>query len=570
MAPCLTFRRMKKNILQSIFILFLFISIGKCGIAAVPDPKIGKIEKINAKDIKPSELPPANGPTIDALYPEGLLTEDPIREAKILKVRSYMEAVKESRNFVENLVGLAKLTFPLGIKKEIGGLEYIICVGSLQARDESLEADIGMSFELPQNGRTLSFYAEGVKINDEGGISGDIKLGLLGDFAINFNGDKGQLILRGAASNGSGTYVKAGCDGFQEMGIDAVVNFSRDLILPEDEKGDLQSHGNVNASFQTVLSNWNDLVADITLPRFQIKGVKDYGFSIEKAIFDFSDLRNAPGTRFPEGYTIEGDPSLTNTWRGIYIQKASVRLPRQFNGKDKASVRTSLEAYDLLIDGRGVSGKFTGEYLLGIDKGNMNGWAFSVEHIEISLLINQIQSAAFNGGLVVPVGGKKNAFKYNASMGMDDQYLFQVAAADTMRFNMFKAGKVQIFKGSMVEVKVENGRFLPRAVLHGMMEINAGFGENGEGSGLSLADIRFENLQVQSVRPYLRAGTFSFGSERASQAMAGFPVSISEIGMSAPEEGQVSLDFKLKVNLTGSNNGSFSGEGGAFNHRQIE
>jgi hypothetical protein len=497
----------------------------------------------------------------DEFYPEGIISgptvnDDSIR-AIIDKATAVFAKVRQAQNFITNLNNATGFELPVGISKTIGGLNYDIAINAIRLKPSYAEVDVFMQFEIPQNGKTLTFMATGIKFSKAGGIIGDAKLVLVGDYAINFNGDKGQLVLKGAKGGTGGTFARMDCDGFREMGLDAEVRFSRDLLVPEDANGVIQV-GNVTASFQAVINSWNDLLVQISLPNFQVAGLNGFGFSINDAVFDFSDTRNAPSVTFPKGYSVETDPSLVNLWRGIYMRQLAVRLPSHF--KNNQNTRTSLTATDLLIDHQGVSGTFTGLNLIPLNNGDMNGWAFSVDSLAVSLLANQIQQAGFKGSIVVPVADQQNAFKYKASFGANDQYLFDITTTANMQFSLFKTSKVEIYKGSTLEVKIDNGRFLPKAILNGRMDIQAKLSEGGQ--GVNLADIKFENLQIQSVQPYIRVGNFSFGSDAAKQAMAGFPVSISKVSMTNITADQVSLNFNLKVNLVGESAGSFAADGG--------
>jgi hypothetical protein len=129
-----------------------------------------------------------------------------------------------------------------------------------------------------------------------------------------------------------------------------------------------------------------------------------------------------------------------------------------------------------------------------------------------------------------------------------------------MKFNIWAGSKVDIYEASYLEVRVQDKKFLPKAVLHGQMVIQAKLSEGGK--GVELADIKFESLQIQAVKPYIQVGAFSFGSEALQQKMAGFPISIQNIGMKNINDTEIGLDFNLLLNLTGEGGGSFAADAG--------
>ncbi len=245
--------------------------------------------------------------------------------------RTVIEKVRATQNFITNIDEASKVELPVGISKTIGGLSYDIAIQAIRLKPMYAELDVFMQFEVPQNGTVLTFMARGIKFSKSRGIVGDAKLELIGDYGINFNGDKVQLILKG--TSGEGTFVTMDCDGFKEMALDADIKFSRDLLVPDNADGTAGA-GNVQSNFKIKLSNWNDLIVQLSLPNFQVNGLKGVGFSVQDAVFDFSDLRNAPAVVFPEGYqSAQVLPDNVNLWRGFYLRSLTVRLPSEFQKK---------------------------------------------------------------------------------------------------------------------------------------------------------------------------------------------------------------------------------------------
>lgn len=491
-------------------------------------------------------------------FPEGLIpSSDPIDSAQyyIAKAQAVIQEVREFRKFVGYLDGESLLSLPVGIHKEIGGLDYDIAIASIKLKPQYAELEVFMTFEMPQNGKVLTFRGKGIKFTKEGGIVGDATLELVADYAINLQGEKAQIILK------SGTAVNFDCSGFLEMALNADIKFARSMLIPEGPTGDTLS-GNVIASFRSTIKNWNDLVVEVNLPPFQVATLKGVGFNVRSAVFDFSDYRNAPNVRFPEGYQSPAIlAGLPNLWRGFYLRELSVSLPAEFN-KSGTSERTQFLAQDVLIDDMGFSGLLTATNLIDQSNGDMNGWAYSLDSLQIDLMANSIRSGSFSGGIVIPISGEQRPFNYTALIQPGSNYIFNVAAPDSLQFDIFKTSKLELYPNSFVEIAVVDGKFMPKANLHGKMNIQAQLGSDEKKKGVELADITFENLQLQSVKPYIQVGNFSFGSEAAQQAMANFPISINNIGMKNISDTEVGLEFDLLLNLTGSDGGSFAADAG--------
>jgi hypothetical protein len=537
-------------------ILLLLVLFGS---SAIVFASTGSDSTLHAKDsvfiLRTVGQPLVESP--DVLTDGPISTPEDSIQRYIDLARTLIGKVRQTQNFITNIDDATKFELPVGISKTIAGVSYDIVISAVRLKPTHAELDVFMQFQPPQSEHVLTFMARGIKFTGKGGIVGDAKLELLGDYGINFNGDKIQLVLRGGA-NGSGTYVTMDCDGFKEMGLDAQVKFSRDLLVPENPDGSIGS-GNLMIGFKTQLSNWNDLIVQLDVPAFQVKSLKDFGFTASNIVFDFSDARNAPSVVFPEGYNnMQALLGNANLWRGFYMRELSIRIPQQF--QKKSGGRVELRAENMIIDNRGLSGLFTGTNLIPLKEGDMNGWAFSLDSLSIKLIANELQGAAFGGQILIPVSKETTPFNYTAAISGDNEYLFSVAPTKNLEFDLW-AAHVDIYEGSSLEIRIIDKKFLPKAILHGRMNVSAKLGgENGK--GVELANIAFEDLQLQAVKPYIKVGSFSFGSEARQQKMAQFPVSIQNIGLRSISDTETALDFNLLLNLVGEGNGAFAADAG--------
>lgn len=510
---------------------------------------------------------------------------------------TYEKVVSESR-FIDFLDEAAMLDLPIGLKLDLGVLKYIILIDSVVMTPRESFLFASMVFETPE-GKRIHFKGSDIKFSKTGGLSGDGKMMLVGDYPINLDGNNSKLIIKGT---GEKTFVEFDCSGFKQMSIDGSLVFSRELLVPET------GTGNVMVDFNTTVTDWNDILVGVNVPPFRVTNLKDFTFSITDAVLDFSDSRNAPAVRFPQGYAeesplfIDGNLKL---WRGVYIRELSVTLPPQFENKKNASEtepqdtighRVSFKGNDLLLDNLGFSGKISGNNLIPIEKGKIGNWDFSLETIYVDIHVNELREAGFFGRINIPLNKKPNVpsasaqtaaatptptaaqtpaanaqppkenyFTYRATIKPDNEYLFTVTNPDTVNFDLWKAD-VTLLPSSFIEVKLASGKFMPKAHLNGSMTINLGLQENGNASAtdktknVKLANLAFEDLEIQTVSPYIKIGYFSLGIEGNDSGMGGFPLSINEVYGSSDAD-NIILGIDLTLSLINEQDGGFAANG---------
>lgn len=498
----------------------------------------------------------------------------------VQSARSVFEKLENAQNYVNLISPKDMVTLPIGVKKEIGTMTYTLAISKAIIFPNHMEVTAFVHIRTPQsdskgNPIELFFGAEGIKISHKGGIYGDANLVLLGDIGIPINGGNGLVALRGGFDMESGntdnlTYVTIDCGGFKELGITADLLFPRSMLEPVDSNYNAIPNENVKVEghFQTIVSDWNDILVEVDLPPFQLtkqgstdgKGKAGLVFELNKAIFDFSDLRNSPNVVFPEGYQqylISGNEQL---WRGVYVDTFTVVLPEQFNKKN-GKERVQFQASHLLVDGMGVSGNFSVDNILPLHEGSASKWQFSVDHIEAEFVANNIVGAGFDGKIVLPVSKavtatelsngytetiQRSTLAYQAIIDpINDEYILSASANEALSFNVFKA-TATLTENSYVELKVKEKKFRPKAVLHGSLEIR---GDNSQSETsdplINFKGITFQNLQLQTESPYFQVDYLGYNGE---VKFANFPVTLSDIGFTS-NGSMAALSFNLDVNM---------------------
>ncbi|MBO9585411.1 MAG: hypothetical protein J7574_14705 [Flavobacterium sp.] len=520
---------------------------------------------------------------IEKNYPIGDPTNQYLEKAK-----EVFNEIEKNDNLTDYLEPKNLAMLPLGIKKTIGGIQYSLGISNAKFTPQYTELTAFVKIVLPQtdsqgNRKELFFGANNIKLSHKGGLVGDTNLVLLGDVPIQMFGDKTLLVLKGGMEMATGvvtnkTYVTIDCNGFKELGIDAEVLFSRAMLEPVDATyKPIAGDSRVTAKFNAVVGNWNDILIDISLPAFQLTKHPGYCFELNKAVIDMSDLRNSTNVVWPKDY--EKDylvPGNEKLWRGFYVQSLKLVLPSQFKKKG-TNERITFQATNLLIDRMGVSGVFSGDNILSIGDGDASGWQFSVDHIELGFRANSLVSAGFGGAIVLPVSSGQCTSDARGELGytalfnvIDNEYLLKAEVTNDICFQVFK-GKANLEKNSYVELKVKEGKFLPKAVLYGTLSLKASNnkpvtaseavagvknkekaeGETGpvEKETAVFKGIIFQNLTLQTVNPIITADYFGYKNVKEDDAkVSNFPVTINEIALIADTE-SASLKVDLAINL---------------------
>ncbi|BAV06503.1 hypothetical protein SAMN05421788_107167 [Filimonas lacunae] len=467
------------------------------------------------------------------------------------EAEKFVQQVEQSGKWLDQLTPSDLNELPVGLSAKVSNVTYKVAISNATFYPTYAELTVFARIEIPQNPKKIYFGVSGLKLSYEGGIVGDARLVLLGDIPIPINNGNAKVTLKGSLDMKTGkavenlTYATIDCRGVKELGITADISFPRNILIPCDKNGaKIAGDSCVSARFTTIVSDWNDMLATVSLPDFQVNKLEDVVFKIKNATFDFSDARNSSNVVFPSGYQskyLNGYPDVA-MWRGIYASDIEVMLPKAFQKRGNTD-RVLFGAKDLLIDNNGVSGNIYGKNIIPFEEGNAGGWRFSVNEFHLSLEANSLAGAGFTGNIGLPVADK-DSLSYEAVITQDNQYWLTVSPKGKMDFSMWQA-KVVLDSNSYVKLRVADGKFLPEANLYGNVTIEAKTKATSTKSVAQFKGVTFKGLHIQSVAPYLKVDYFGYNG---TIGIAGFPASIDSIVLTANGK-QANLSFGLNVTL---------------------
>jgi hypothetical protein len=488
-------------------------------------------------------------------------------QSKRNHARTLKERVMEKQRFRDKIDNSALVDLPIGVVGDRGGLEYAILLDRIVFSEKGSFIEVFMSFEIPRFAKPLDFMGI-CQLTAEGGIAGSSKLYLIGDYPFDIG--QGMLTIKGDSSihGGNGlTFVEFDCNGFKGISLNATVEFSKNIIVAENEDGDPLDK-RVAFDFATYLTDWSDFLIKITLPPFQAKEVPGLGMLANEVYLDWSEYANPPGFITPPEYQnpfTGGDQG--GLWTGVFIRKATIRFPAQFKEQGDP-IRRSIGAENLILDELGISGNFLAENL--IRTGDLSGWGYSVDKINAVIQQNHFEEFSLTGRINVPAfnqtetkdkDGQESAdasLYYTAFLAANGDYVFDVKLGESLPLNFWFA-KLKLKPNSEFLLKVVDRKFQATVNLNGEMSIHAPMGKmNADLNGIS-----FQNLILSNSKPYFRGGIFSFGenNETKDHRISGFPLTIQQIGVrtdqNQPEN--IGLQFGVRINLVPSEDEGFSG-----------
>lgn len=478
----------------------------------------------------------------DPILVTGHLTDDSTQYYRS-KAEAYKADVLRRNALVGNLNELHSVQLPVALGQN-DNTNYAVIISEISGDRNGALLEAYFLFEIPQTGDKIAFRGKNIGFSHDGALTGVGRMELIGNYPIKLN-EKTLVTILGKGN----TFVEFDCEGFKSMGIEAEIEFSRDLIIPEDENGKQKpAPERVKTKFQTIAQYWNDLLVGVQLPAFQVNGLKDVSFSVRDGFLDWSDLANPSGIIFPPGYTSPyqdaGKPSM---WQGFFLQRLDVKLPAAFANRE-SNERVTLGVENMILDDQGLSGTIFAENILST--GDMSGWAYTIDKVGLEMVINKVKGFEIEGKVAIPRIKKKDnettpMFSYVAHQAADGNYIFAVKIEDDLRLP-FLIADLHLYPGSSVIVKEEENNFYPTAILNGDMSIQS----SGNGIRANLFKIRFEGMVISSEEPRFDIQSIGFGNTD-TQDIAGFPIVIKNISVKKPETEKLGLNFDLIVNIGG-------------------
>jgi hypothetical protein len=575
----------------SISFLFLFVSynlLGHEGINSVTVLSREEAKKSNLKFLdlgNGAEMAPRhdginyfiNANWAEREKPSTSAIDEAISKGKIYNVTDLGDL---SGAFLEEAFVKLPVTFRIYKEGENDGevSSYDVTVLAMNFTPDSVYFSIGCKFIIPgQSGGSEVIYFGGkdIGMNFKGGsFSGTIKIIEPGEFLKNINlGSNIKFKL------GPETSLTFNCGKFTKFTLDGNVLLNDNIAISEDREGKPINDGYYAFYFQAQVEHWKDLLLTLRPPKdagFHLPSYPDIGFwfsdpktSAEnpygEIILDLSANINAPST----------DPLVCsdNTWKGIYIQTLSLRLPSFFKNRNGGTDSESMHVVfnNAIIGNTGIYGgaRIDGSNLLGLADGQLDqGWDVSIESIGFE------RKTACNGGneqLSFSLGGKVRPPLFEKDKPFS--YTLHLASGGDFEFNIVVppgATKLELFQGfasfelttmGLKAIRDDEGK----RDLVGNIGISGCISITGKDNSLDLG-LKVQNLLLSTKRPFIQgveSVQLGCSGNGISFGFGGFEVDINgNANLTVKDSNAIRVNFGLGVGLGDSEDGnSFKASG---------
>ncbi len=445
------------------------------------------------------------------------------------KVKTVTDYVKTHQKYVENFVDVQAQGLPFAWNKLFNSKLQLVNIVAIEFAPDGARLNACLNFQIPEaNNKIIAFAQKNVCFHPTGlSVDGLQKLTMLGNDKT-FNWGQNVTVKLKAANGNNGCFVKWDCEGYKEMQLHGEFIFAESLLENAD------GNGPVKAGFKFTAAAWGEMIGAIDMDPFVVKGFKGMRMDFNQVVLDYSDSKNAEGMSFPVNY----NGNKGNDWRGFYFKQIDVTLP-DYLKQNKQNIKITMS--NALINKMGFTGKVKVQPVFNLDKGNLGGWAFSMDKFALAFVNNSLTEGKFEGKLKIPVAQTGLGYKCllsNSNQGV--KTAFEVSNLDDINVPMWGAS-LSIYNGSSVSVTAVNNDVTVKAILSGDLTIDKQFASL-KNVAVKIPDVKFQNFKIQNKKPYLSADYFKFSSPQKS--FAGFPVSIK------PTDG-ITIKFK--------NNGTMAG-----------
>ncbi|MCO5248200.1 MAG: hypothetical protein M9887_04540 [Chitinophagales bacterium] len=422
-----------------------------------------KKEVISGKIITTSAIEDIN--MINVSVPEFLNQVGNLKDKADAIVSKANSALKP----LNQLTGNSPVDFPLGLdNKNIAGVKSTLAIMGIIFTPKGADARILFTMKIPEAGdgnEWLSLAGAGFCIHPNTFSVADGILYLPNDRSIDMGGGVAFKLRGGFLGDSSNTsYVKwNSTDGFERVYIKASVTLPKD-VKPVDSLGN-EIGGQVSLDTRFDFKEWEKWIANLnTDSRFSIEGLPGFVINPKAGIFyDHSIEANPNNLTWPtDADDIKFKGKEGNTYKGFYMKGLEMNLPKDFAGSSTTTLPTILIENLFINSENGLWADISANKLLDFGKGDLGGWLFSIDKINIPIKKWIPRGAAMSGVVALPISD--DTLSYSCGLNTVDghiNYNFNISTVGNYKIPMWIADatlgagtSIQIVKEKDAKLKV--------------------------------------------------------------------------------------------------------------------
>jgi len=457
-----------------------------------------------------------------------------------------LQKVIDEGRITNTLDSSAFLSLPLGVAYGEDH-SYMIVIDKATIYPGYAEFSAFMVLTNPLDDSKIRFRANNIGFSFKQGLVNGVQLELIDKKKVKIQEDAAMWFL-------PGSYVDWDCNGFKSLGINGELELSQKRFVKVDPLSG-EEQGKVSTFFSIVASDFQNILLEISLDPFKMKGFNEAYFAFESMVLDFSDDANAPGFSLPANYPGGYSGEMTNLWRGFFVKEARVYLSKKF--ADKGGQPTSFYAQNMLLDDYGLTGLVGADNLLSIEKGKIGSWPMSIDNFAMEFFTGELKALGLKGKLIMQ--GSDSPLQYDAFYDAAGAYHFGINPGKELSFNAF-AAKITLDGSSRIEVSVEQNKFYPTAELNGQISFACSKDTTQNSKKLvNLPSLKFQGLRISTLDPRFDLDFLGMASGD-DLSFNNFPVTLTEASFRKNGTSEAVFIFGIKVNLVPAQDDAIVGE----------
>jgi hypothetical protein len=427
--------------------------------------------------------------------------------------------INSAANLINQLAGNSEVDFPLGLNTSLGATPATLAIMGVRFAPDGASMNVLFNLNIPDADGWLSLAGTGICINPSGMSLNQGVLYLPQDHDLNLPGGM-KFSFKACPASGTaidtskGTYVKWDAqNGLDKIQVSADLQLANTSVVPIDNNGTRESGQSLIAHARFSFSEWSDWVASVTLSSdFEIAALPGFGIHSNVVYYDHSNKLDPAAISFPAGYTGAQD----GQFEGLYTPSLIMSLPNNFT--TFSGTKPNFGFRNFILDQNGVTTTINANNILDISNGSLDGWAFSIDNINIGIVQDNFQDGMqMSGQLNLPISS--TSVKYTCGLNSSDgkvNYLFVVNPSGELDIPLWVA-KISLDPNSSLVIDNDNNGLALKTHLNGSISMTIdkdGFPKVTL-PGLSFQDMAMANRIDTNINAaagfYFDPGKWSFG-----------------------------------------------------------